>query len=531
MLSLVSDSIVRTSSLVAVVTALIAARADGRTMLDTTLTMSDGVSISVALYLPDRPAPPEGHPAIVSVHGFGGSKRTNAGRAAGYADSGYVALTFSVRGQGHQDGAAVASGGVTAWLVDPRVVEDVGEIFSWLAARDDVRDDRIAIEGVSQGGLITWGALLDGIPFRCAVPIASVPVVRTAYAWNGTHTYFTVAILNLAKTTGAVRFGPFLDSLLIAYEQDAHARVLSLLESRAIPLTRFDTISLPIFSQLAWNDDIFAADSLFRILRRIEGPMKVTLVPGGHDMNVGGAYLREQTFRFYRYWLRDDRSGTIMDTDSIITSLAPGTLTPTAYSLEEWSMIYRPDDGFADTALFYFTPGGLLGRGTPPTPLSIERLYIENLSDEGALFRTEPLTSEITIAGASFTFIGRSTAPTWQTNILLLDLDTSTGQRTPINRGAYQARDGGAERQVTYRLAPRLYRLEAGHILEARIDVGLPLLKPAREFGKTPFAPQASGTTTFGGTIEEPMRLHLFLAEQETSHINQTSTPTNLNLR
>ncbi len=505
----------------AVAIALIALGATARTVVDTTLTMSDGVAISTSLFLPDGDVPAGGHPAIVSVHGFGGSRRSNAGRALLYADSGYVALTFSVRGQGYQDGPENASGGVTGWLVAPRVVEDVAEIYRWLAAREEVRGDRIAIEGISQGGLITWGALLDGIPFRCAVPIASVPVVRMAFASNGTHTYFTVAILNLAKSSGAVRFGPFLDSLRFAYEQDAHATVMALLDSREISLTRADTISVPIFSQLAWNDDIFAADSLIRILRKIKAPMKLTFVPGGHGMSVGGLFLREETFRFYRHWLRDDQTGTVMDRDSLVTSLAPTTLEPTSWSVETFSSIFRPDDSFADTLSLYFQPGGALRMTPPSNPISISRLYVQNLSDEAAIFRTDPLTEDLQIAGASFTFSGGSTVATWQTNILLFDVETATGRRTPITRGAYQARDNGETRSVTYRLAPRLYTIKAGHQLQAEIHVGMPLIKPAYEFGKTPFAPQMSGLTTFGGTGTEPMVLKIFLAEDRLSEVEE----------
>ena len=136
--------------------------------IETSLTMSDGVSVAISLFVPDGAVPEEGFPAILSAHGFGGSRTGNAARARRYADSGYVALTWSVRGQGGPVGTEDASLGRTNWLTDERMVEDIRELLAWLASRSDVRADRIGMEGISQGGLMTWRAAVEGLPIRCA---------------------------------------------------------------------------------------------------------------------------------------------------------------------------------------------------------------------------------------------------------------------------------------------------------------------------------------------------------------------------
>ena len=508
-------------------TLMLAANAQSR--LDTMLTMSDGVQINVAFFLPDEPVPEGGFPAVLSVHGFAGNKNGNVNRVVRYADSGYAGMTFSVRGQGHL-GVNLASGGVTDWLDAPRTIEDVRELYEWMAARPDVRGDRIAIEGISQGGVITWSSVIDQIPFRCAVPIASVPAVKNTFAPNGTNTYFTVTILNLAKSSGAVLFGPFLDSVRNAYQADAHARLLELLASRETAGTA-GIISVPVFSQLAWQDDLFLSADLFELFRNATNPMKLTLIPGGHSTNTAVEWLREETFRFYRRWLRDDVSENIMDPDSRFSYIDPSTDDTVAHSREEFSQLYPANRAERPTLTLNFQPRGSLATAGPFEPLSMGKLYVQNITNNADVFRSEILEEKVVITGATLSCLALSTAPTWQINIRLYDFDPETNTRRQITRGSWQARDGMAERRITYDLSPQIYTLPAGHIVEAHIYRGIPLLKPNTEFGKTPYAPQATGITTFKGTAEEPATLTLWLSEEISSVEEIDLLPAWLDLR
>ena len=61
--------------------------------------MDDGVRLNTSVFVPDGPEPPNGWPAIVFVHGLGGSKTSASAQRA--ASRGYFGLAYTVRGQGN----------------------------------------------------------------------------------------------------------------------------------------------------------------------------------------------------------------------------------------------------------------------------------------------------------------------------------------------------------------------------------------------------------------------------------------------
>ena len=105
---------------------------------DVSIPMDDGVAIASTLYLPSGAAPPGGWPAVVLVHGFGGNReQVNAFVTAyGFVERDYAVLTVDARGHGGS-GGLVGFGGL-------RDVADLRAVHSWLAARADVSDSRIA---------------------------------------------------------------------------------------------------------------------------------------------------------------------------------------------------------------------------------------------------------------------------------------------------------------------------------------------------------------------------------------------------
>ena len=68
------------------------------------LEMDDGVKLDLTRITPAEEPPQGGFPAIVFVHGLRGSKENMMRNARTYADSGFVAVTYSVRGQGDSEG-------------------------------------------------------------------------------------------------------------------------------------------------------------------------------------------------------------------------------------------------------------------------------------------------------------------------------------------------------------------------------------------------------------------------------------------
>ncbi len=133
---------------------------------------SDGVRLAGDLWKPDGLATDEKRPAILLVHGWGGTKaHLNQAYAPRFADMGYLVLTFDYRGWGESDGKLVRaeprSGNAPdaekgpanvvvseiRQIVDPiDQLEDIENAYYYLIGEAQVDANRLAIWGSSLGG-------------------------------------------------------------------------------------------------------------------------------------------------------------------------------------------------------------------------------------------------------------------------------------------------------------------------------------------------------------------------------------------
>src|SRR6476660_405379 len=137
---------------------------------DRMIAMSDGVKLAVTSYVPDGAPPAGGWPTVMLFPGLAGSRTTatalgmspNAIAETQLVPQGYAALTFDARGHGQSDGLVSIDG--------PREIQDVRELFDWLAAQPDVNGRRIGAFGYSYGGGAIWRATAEGVPFAAIEP-------------------------------------------------------------------------------------------------------------------------------------------------------------------------------------------------------------------------------------------------------------------------------------------------------------------------------------------------------------------------
>lgn len=133
---------------------------------------SDGVRLAGDLWKPAGLTVGEKRPAILMVHGWGGTKaHLNQAYAPRFADMGYLVLTFDYRGWGESDGKLVRTepGSAVApdrkdstsmlaateirQIVDPiDQLEDIENAYYYLIGEPAVDANRLAIWGSSLGG-------------------------------------------------------------------------------------------------------------------------------------------------------------------------------------------------------------------------------------------------------------------------------------------------------------------------------------------------------------------------------------------
>lgn len=126
---------------------------------------SAGLKLAGTLHLPDGMKPGEKRAAIVVLHGFGSNK--NGGTAAVAAKLfealGYVTLRIDMRGCGESEGTR-------GKVICLEQVEDASSAVSYLATRDDVIAERIAVMGFSFGAAVA--VYTAGVDARVAACIS-----------------------------------------------------------------------------------------------------------------------------------------------------------------------------------------------------------------------------------------------------------------------------------------------------------------------------------------------------------------------
>lgn len=127
---------------------------------------SAGLKLSGVIHFPKDCAAGQRRPAIIVMHGFGANKQAGnvATPASMYADWGYVALRFDMRGCGESEGEP----GRVLCLDQ---VEDTRNALTYLANRPEVIADRIALSGTSFGGAVA--VYTAGVDPRAAAVISA----------------------------------------------------------------------------------------------------------------------------------------------------------------------------------------------------------------------------------------------------------------------------------------------------------------------------------------------------------------------
>ncbi|HEV3478434.1 MAG TPA: alpha/beta fold hydrolase [Gaiellaceae bacterium] len=283
------------AGVLAVVAALVVvAPAAAFTRTDQQLPMGDGVSLASSLYLPDGAPPAGGWPAVLVLHGLGGTRGSVSDVAERVlAPYGYAVLTVDARGHGESGGQST--------LVGARELADYAAALAWLRARPGISDSRIGAIGFSLGGGSVW-KLLTAPGARLA---AAVPVMT----W--TSLYDALLPQSFAKAGLVASFR----GLLPDHRWDAGVKSLAddALFSRNLPrLQEFarersvrndlEKIRTPVFMIQGRRDYAFDMEHALNALGRLKGPRRLYLGDLGHAPATNPAAERAHYLTQARLW-------------------------------------------------------------------------------------------------------------------------------------------------------------------------------------------------------------------------------------
>ena len=283
---------------------VLASAARAFTKTDGFLTMDDGVSIGTTLYMPDGTPPAAGWPAILMLHGLGGSRQDmNFLAESFYVPRGYAVLTYDARGHGQSGGVVTIDG--------PREIADVKAAFGWLAAQPGIDRGHIGGWGVSYGGGATWLAAAAGVPYAA---------IQTFETW--TDLYAALVPNNLTKS--GVVFGFLSEIPMNAVSQLILSVRNDLLQSTNLDsihaltadrssLQAAATITAPVFMFQGRRDFAFDMAQMTRTYARLKGPKRLYLGNLGHApskfVSDDFPYFMSESQLWYDRFLKGELNG------------------------------------------------------------------------------------------------------------------------------------------------------------------------------------------------------------------------------
>ncbi len=471
---------------------------------DAFVAMDDGVRLNASVFVPEGAAADAGWPAIVFVHGLGGSKPAAAARRA--AGRGYVGLAYTVRGQGRREGGAPSEGFSTP--VGKREADDLRAMLAWLHENYPVDPRRIGITGSSQGGLHSWMAVAYEMGVAAAVPQNFTAELSRAVIVNGGIHSRAIVPENppLAYSAETIELRR---KAVVAYDAEALRKSAAARDLRA----RLRGAAVPVMAQFAFEDGWGPANNVIDDFRQLKGPRKLYLGTGGHGSPAVQAeqrFRQRWTDRWFDRWLRGERNG-IDDEPPIevavmgswrhlsLPSFPPPETQMTNYYLEgtgeKGGRLAREDRADRrehekrNSGLQSAAPAGALTRQTlrhrgaasfgpaefyaAGGPLRGPKGALSRFRLDSLRYTAAPLEQELMLLGIPEAQLALGgSASRRQIALRLWDAGPESGRRRLISRasmttGRKSASDGHA---VRIAMSAAAYRIPAGHAIELELS-------------------------------------------------------------
>lgn len=392
---------------------------------DLMIPMSDGAKLAATYYLPNGAVPAGGWPTVLLLHGLG-ENRTDTTNAVGMSintiaetqlvPQGYAALTFDARGHGESEGLVAIDG--------PREIQDVRELFNWLASSASINPQRIGAFGYSYGGGAIWRATAEGVPFAAIAPAAT---------W--TDLYAALAPQDLARSgvilgfwqSIAARAAPEVEPIL----QDALAG-RNLAGVRAFTTQRstrhlLGQIRVPTFLLQGRRDFAFDVGQALAAYSRIKGPKRLYLGDFGHAPSPLPAGELEHVLPEVRLWF-----------DRFLKGLPNG--------IDKQKPVKLAPDPWTGRTFSY--------RSLPPRrTLKLPFAGSATIASTGKVARTRGRTrTRLETFGPPVVKLSLASSTGWPHVVVVLSAVTPQGKEIVVSAGGARVRLGQRPKRLTVRL-------------------------------------------------------------------------------
>lgn len=335
----------------------------------------DGTTIVATLF---EPGVEEPQPAVLSTHGWGGTRADREPLARFYASHGYVVMTYDSRGFG-ESGGQVDVGG-------PNSVGDTQALLSVLAGRENVvtdgeDDPRVAMDGFSYGGGIQLNTAAEDDRIDALIPRWAWHDLAYSNAPNGVLKSGWAGPLFVSGRQNGDLAPEFLQLAGPALQSGEPSEELLAYYRERSPVSKMDEITTPTLTISGWHDRLFWVNEA---LLNWEGILnndvdsRLLLYDGGHDFEgapsseIQTTYIEDSVLAWLATHLRDGDEARDLPTVSVYREASdsfesaetfpPGGFETTEFALGDTveSPFFMLGNGtdFADPTLSFEFPVG-----------------------------------------------------------------------------------------------------------------------------------------------------------------------------
>lgn len=216
---------------------------------------SDGRALDGDIYRPKQLSAEQIVPAIVTSHGWGGTKETAARYAAKFADAGYIVVTFTHSSWGESDGNryktisnSTESIHTVRHVIDPiDWIQNVRSAVDYLEGEPNVDTNRIGAWGTSfGGGIVVANASQDERIKSIVTQVAAFPS-----ADEKTQAHARQRAIDIARG----KIAPIPEKIDVFPGLDGSPNLARFLQYK--PLDAVNKIQVPILLIVAENENYF----------------------------------------------------------------------------------------------------------------------------------------------------------------------------------------------------------------------------------------------------------------------------------
>jgi predicted acyl esterase len=397
--------------------------------------------IDCSRFVPDTTASGLKWHVIIYVHGYADSKEDVADAARDQAGFGYYTFCYSVRGQGKSTGLSN--------LISRVEMQDLFEVVNYIKKDPLVDSNKIAIFGASQGGILPYMAVCNGL--NVATVISDIASPEFASSWIENGCIKTTALFTVSYDSTTVRYTSEVDNI----RKWMSSKRLSDWDSLAYYLPRNRDFladvkdnKVPILLSNSWQDKFFNTFGNIKAAALLNSPhlMYWGAIEGhGSDTSAAETGFRSTLISNWVDFYLNGHAHAMLDSNKFIFAASHFPINNNMWSFSRYGSPIWPPAGVTSTD-FYFTPSGKLSltpySGTKDTlklfnEIKDSSLTMDDAVDSGftgpafgtkfskhnIVFESEPLRTDCLLAGTpKLNLFYFSDAPVCQYNFQIWDV-------------------------------------------------------------------------------------------------------------